>query len=161
MLQRADSRLSCADTNPAHRMGKRIPMNVSRGKALVLAALGLMVWLAASPVPAQIPDSFTNLKVFPSDVPKRQLIDTMKGFTQALGVRCQFCHVGEGDDLATFNFASDDKEHKQIAREMIRMVKQINEGFIGKLPAESEPRQTVTCMTCHRGQATPEIKQAP
>jgi len=131
-----------------------------RRKLLAAAAFGLLAVLAAAPVPAQIPDSFTNLKVFPSDVPKRQLIDTMKAFTQALGVRCQFCHVGQGDDLSTFDFASDDKEHKVIAREMMRMVSEINKSFIAKLPAESEPRQTVNCMTCHRGQAAPEVKPA-
>ncbi len=145
MIRRASSRSS------SHRK-----VWVSLGTAaLILALLD-----AALPVQAQIPESFTNLKVFPKDIPKRQLIDTMKGFTQALGVRCQFCHVGQGDDLATFDFASDDKEHKQIAREMLRMVSEINKSFIAKLPAESEPRQTVTCMTCHRGQAAPEVQQA-
>jgi len=133
-------------------------MNTIHRKLLALAVFGALAVLTAAPVPAQIPDSFTNLKVLPSDVPKRQLIDTMKSFTQALGVRCQYCHVGQGDDLATFDFASDEKEHKLIAREMVRMVKQINEGFIAKLPADSEPRQSVTCITCHRGQAVPEVK---
>lgn len=135
-------------------------MNVPRRKVLALVALGLVAILATAPAPAQIPDSFTNLKVLPSSIEKRQLIDTMKAFTQALGVRCQHCHVGQGDDLATFDFASDDKEHKQIARQMLLMTIEINEKFIKKLPAESEPRQTVTCMTCHRGEAAPEVKKA-
>jgi hypothetical protein len=136
-------------------------MNARRRKLLALVALGVLAVVVPAPVPAQIPETFKNLKVFPSDTPRRELIDTMKSFTRALGVRCQFCHVGEGDDLSTFDFASDDKEHKVVAREMLRMVNEINKSFIAKLPAESEPRQKVACITCHRGQAAPEIKQEP
>src|SRR5262245_14625530 len=36
-----------------------------------------------------------NLKVFPQDISGPNLISNMKGFAQALGVRCTYCHVGE------------------------------------------------------------------
>ena len=40
----------------------------------------------------------------------------MEGFSHALGTNCKKCHDTE-------NFASDDKNEKKIAREMIQMTK--------------------------------------
>jgi len=79
-----------------------------------------------------------NLKILPAD---ENLIPTMRSFTAALGVKCDFCHV-QGD------FASDDKHHKEIARHMISMAKEIN----GKFP---DGKTHVTCYTCHRGATEP------
>lgn len=60
---------------------------------------------------AQVPTEFKNLRLIPSDIESRELIDVMKNFTMALGVRCEFCYVGEaGASLSTFDFASDAKE---------------------------------------------------
>jgi hypothetical protein len=45
----------------------------------------------------------------------------------ALGVECSYCHVGTDDrSLTDFEFPSDAKETKRIAREMVRMVAAIN-----------------------------------
>jgi hypothetical protein len=41
------------------------------------------------------PDKFANLQIFPKETTPGVVINAMKGFTRALGVRCQFCHVGE------------------------------------------------------------------
>ena len=73
------------------------------------------------------PDSLINTKVIPRSTPVRDVIGTMRNFTSALGVRCQFCHVGqEGQPLAQFDFASDQKRNKLVARQMLRMVAEIN-----------------------------------
>ncbi|MEW5915713.1 MAG: c-type cytochrome, partial [Gemmatimonadota bacterium] len=75
--------------------------------------------------------------------------------TAALGVRCQFCHIGEeGLDLARFDFASDEKRTKVIAREMMRMVETINRR-LDSLPGRATPPVQVTCTTCHRGVSRP------
>src|SRR5262245_25236351 len=50
--------------------------------AAVIAAIGV----AAAPAAGQIPDKFTNLKVLPKDTPKPKLVETMRGFSNALGV---------------------------------------------------------------------------
>ena len=72
----------------------------------ILFAFLLMGGVAHS----QIPDEFTNLKVLPRGIEKRDLVNTMKNFTFSLGVRCSFCHVGKEEaDLSTYDFASDDK----------------------------------------------------
>jgi hypothetical protein len=98
------------------------------------------------------PDSVINLKVLPKDIPIRQLIDEMRGFAGALGVRCQFCHVGkEGMPLDSFDFASDEKRTKVTARLMLRMVARINDSTLSQIPERPTPAVEVTCFTCHRG----------
>jgi hypothetical protein len=55
-----------------------------------------------------------------------------------------------------FDFASDAKPEKKVAREMIRMVRDINGNYISKLPHDPGETPSVTCGTCHRGHTTPE-----
>jgi hypothetical protein len=50
-------------------------------------AVGLLAGAFASPALAQIPTKFTNLEVLPKDIPRAELIATMRGFAGALGVR--------------------------------------------------------------------------
>jgi tetratricopeptide (TPR) repeat protein len=94
-----------------------------------------------------MPDKFTNLQFFPKDIAKKQLIDTMRGFSFALGVRCERCHVQSADKK--MDFASDDKQEKKTARMMLRMVSAINGDYVSKIPGD-KPVQ-VECVTCHRG----------
>lgn len=124
--------------------------------AAVVALMG-----SAATAAAQFPpDSFTNLKVLPKDIGQRELIDLMAGFTRALGVRCSYCHVGEeGQPLATYDFADDDKLAKRKARVMIDMVRHINHEHLAELPERVEPRLEVQCMTCHRGVTEPRMLQ--
>ena len=112
----------------------------------------------AAPLAAQQfqPKKLENLKVFPKDIPVRALLDTMGSFTRALGVRCNYCHVGnEGEPLSTYDFPSDQKPEKNKAREMLRMVGAINGEYLTKLVDRRTPSINVTCMTCHRGVAQP------
>jgi len=105
---------------------------------------------------AQIPDEFTNLEVLPDDIEQRQLMNAMRGFATGLGVRCEYCHVGEpGQPLRTFDFASDEKEPKLKAREMLRMVNAINGEYLAGLSTRSDPTIAVRCATCHHAQSRP------
>ena len=111
--------------------------------------------LAASPLPAQVagkfpPDSLINVQIIPKTTPVIQVIGQMRNITSALGVRCQFCHVGEGNALERFDFASDEKRNKVVARQMMRMVGEINRR-IDTIPQRRDPPVPVTCLTCHRG----------
>jgi len=73
------------------------------------------------------PDSLVNVKVIPKNTPVMQVVGMMRNFAGALGVRCPFCHVGqEGQPLAQFDFAKDEKRTKLTARQMMRMVEEIN-----------------------------------
>ncbi len=104
------------------------------------------------------PDSFKNLKVLPKTISQRALIDTMRGFALALGVRCVYCHVGkEGQPLDSVNFASDDKRPKKVARVMMHMVMHINEEHLADVPDRPKPVVVVRCATCHRGVTRPRL----
>ncbi len=118
-------------------------------------ALLTVAWIGSGPAAAQIPDRFTNLQVLPEKIGREQLLDTMRSFSEALGVRCKFCHVGHSpDSLEGYDFASDDPEHKRVARGMMKMVDEINRKL---LPAATgEGAGHVRCVTCHRGLDEPE-----
>ena len=102
------------------------------------------------------PDSATNLQVLPKTMSVRDMVGLMRGFTNALGVRCQYCHVGEeGKPLEEFDFASDDKRTKQVARTMLKMVTNANQEYLAKIPERPTPNLEVRCAMCHRGVARP------
>jgi hypothetical protein len=117
----------------------------------------VMTLAAATGVRAQLPQKYTNLQVLPKDIPPTQLVATMKGFAQGLGVRCEHCHVGEGNDLSKFDFAADTKPAKATARKMIRMAAALNAEVATIVPpaADASAAARVTCFTCHRGAAKP------
>jgi hypothetical protein len=123
-----------------------------------LAALALL--LVAAPVSGQAPgkwppDSLVNLRVIPKSTPVQQVVGMMRNITGDLGVRCQFCHVGEeGQPLEQFDFASDQKRTKAVARQMMLMVREIN-ARLDTLPDRPTPLLPVTCGTCHRGTSRP------
>lgn len=103
--------------------------------------------------PAQLPQKFTNLKILPKDIAPRDLVNVMKQFCFDLGVRCEHCHQGEGDDLSKFDFASDARPAKTKARVMLKMVGAINDDHLKGLGGTPPP--AVTCYTCHRGATKP------
>ena len=110
----------------------------------------------SAPITAQVPEEYTNLKVLPEDISQRQLLTIMRGFTRALGVRCSTCHVGEeSQDLSEYDFASDDEATKRTAREMLEMVRSINENVISSLADRGTPEIEVSCVTCHAGRRRP------
>lgn len=114
-----------------------------------------LVFLIALPAAAAaaIPDTFSNLTVLPDDTPKPELVETMRGFADALGVRCSHCHVQETPgDFDSFDWASDDLEPKEVARGMMRLVQTVNGDL---LPAAGRADHGVSCVTCHRGLVDP------
>jgi hypothetical protein len=130
-----------------------------QGSLLVPCAL-LAAWVPRLGAQQFPPERLENVKALPPDISVRALVDTMAGFTRALGVRCTYCHLGrEGEPLATYDFRSDDKPEKVKAREMIRMVARINSDHLGRLSDRREPAIVVTCATCHRGVTEPRPLQ--
>lgn len=118
------------------------------------AAALLLALAAALPAAGQIPEKLTNLKVLPKDVPRAELIETMRGFSFALGVRCTHCHVGEEGKPSTDDFAADDKEPKRVARAMMEMTRKINAKLLPKIGRAK--LLEVACVTCHHGLARPQ-----
>lgn len=104
-------------------------------------------------VQAGIYDDPQNLKVLPKDISATDLGETMRSFALDVGLRCSSCHMGEeGQDLTEYDFASDDKELKEKARDMLKMVAAINQDYLG---AFGENAIKVRCLTCHRGVREP------
>src|SRR6266850_867669 len=115
-----------------------------------MCAATLLAGVPAAGAVAQLPAKPENLQVLPKDMPTDTVVAVMRGFTMALGVRCTFCHVertpaggpagagavpgqpagggapgagpggGGGGPFANFDFKSDEKDHKKIARIMLR-----------------------------------------
>ena len=125
---------------------------------LVLSALIVCASGLAAQAPGRFPpDSLVNVKVIPKNTPVIQVVGMMRNVAGALGVRCQFCHIGqEGMPLAQFDFAKDEKRTKLTARQMMRMVEDINRR-LDTLPEHEKMTShvEVTCTTCHRGVSRP------
>lgn len=101
------------------------------------------------------PDSLINTQVISRDTPVMRVVGTMRDFSFGLGVRCTFCHVGtEEMPLAQVDFASDEKRNKLVARQMMRMVQEVNRR-LDTIPQPGTPEIAVTCATCHRGVSRP------
>jgi hypothetical protein len=119
----------------------------------LLAGPALLAGQAANRFP---PDSLRNTQVIPRTTPVIQVIGMMRNFAGDLGVRCQFCHLGEeGMPLERFDFVTDQKRAKLVARQMMRMVEEINRR-VDTLPGLSGPALRVTCRTCHHGVSRPQ-----
>lgn len=86
-----------------------------------------------------------NIKVL-TGLPQSQLIPVMNYFAASMGRRCNFCHVNNNGQ---WDYASDDKQEKNTAREMIKLVLDTNKNtFKGNVE--------VGCYTCHRGRNNPQ-----
>jgi photosynthetic reaction center cytochrome c subunit len=114
-----------------------------------VSTVGLLALLFAVAIAADWPptspdkksgDVFKNLKVL-NEIPSDQLLPSMQFITSSLGVHCDYCHVENA-------FEKDDKRPKQTARQMMRMMQEINN-------TQFENQQKVTCYSCHRASPKP------
>ena len=91
---------------------------------------------------------FKNLKVIKGRTAE-QLLRTMNmGFGRSLGVRCQHCHV-------LGHWADEDKNTKQIARDMMAMADKINDELLPAIKNIKSEHPGVGCSDCHHGVARP------
>ena len=127
-------------------------------RLLPLILVSLCVGVSgASAQPAGLlpPDSLVNTKVIPRTTPVTQVIGMMRNFAGELGVRCQFCHVGEeGMPLDRFDFASDQKRTKLVARQMMLMLQEVNRR-LDTIPGRVATGPQASCATCHHGVSRP------
>ena len=76
----------------------------------------------------------------------------MNTVAKDLGVKCSFCH-----DIRN---KSKDTDHKIIARDMMKMQKEINERLLlteSDSLKSNEIQPQISCWTCHRGLKHPEL----
>ncbi len=135
---------------------------------------------------------YKNLKILPKNISKHDLDSVMHHFSQSLGVKCNFCHVNNGPK--DWDFASDAKPEKNMARKMMQLAIDINKNYFVQMEMDMDMEHgqmdkdhpdsmehhmdhmdmskmdttgmnntqymlmSVTCYTCHRGDAHPEKK---
>ena len=102
------------------------------------ASLGKKVKTAA--------EAFKNVQVL-KDIPADEWFPTMEFFAGSLGVTCEHCHK-------SFFEVDEDSPDKLKARQMIRMVNDINHKNFNS-------QTVVTCNTCHRGNLKPQASPEP
>lgn len=105
---------------------------------LVLLTLVLSAGVAVAQGEAESPAGDAqpkNAQIFKGKTVK-EIQTIMKTFTIGLGVKCSYCHAKD--------YASDEKAEKKTAREMIRMLDEMNEKY-------SMLEKKGTCFMCHRG----------
>jgi len=83
---------------------------------------------------------FKNIKVL-NEMPAEQMGKVMNMMSASLGVNCNFCHAED-------DFAKDGNEHKDIARDMLKMTFELNKNYF-------ESRPEINCNTCHQGRPHP------
>lgn len=108
-----------------------------RKAILALAALALATVAQADQKNVQILTNLTD----------QQLGHVMQLMRSSLGVGCDFCHAAGADNR--LDFASDKKDEKRTAREMIAMVQKLNKEQFGG-------HTVISCNTCHAGKPAPE-----
>lgn len=120
----------------------------------VIAAFVLLIAVSFAFTSLEDPN-YTNLKILPKNISKTKMDSVMKSFTAALGVKCNFCHTYDQEAKA-MNFASDANEHKDVARQMMRLTTKLNKKFFDVKNAKSlDSKLAVTCQTCHNGKEHP------
>ena len=103
----------------------------------------------------QWPEKGENMQSLPEDFSGQRIRAVMTGFTRTLGVRCSFCHVGEeGAALSSYDFPSDDNPKKNVAREMLALLGDVNK-HLDEIETGDNP-VNMWCHTCHRGVARPQ-----
>ena len=106
--------------------------------AIIAVAVAALADSAAAQPPTA-GERYKSIRVL-RDIPAASVIPTMAFMANSLGVTCLHCH--------TDSYESDDKPMKEKARQMIRMMRAINDTHFGG-------SRVVTCQSCHHGQAIP------
>ena len=111
---------------------------------LMLAAAIFAPAQQAGPQGKTAGQQYKNVQVL-KDVPAAQFIPSMRFLAAALGVECEYCHMGN---------RSVDTPNKQTARKMMTMMLALNkQSFGGQLE--------ITCYTCHKGTHPPVSAPVP
>ncbi len=135
-------------------------MRINKKIILIVAICFGMIMLQSFKYKQHDDDKATNLKILPKDISEKELHEIMKGFSQSLGVHCNYCHVAHevpGQTRPKMDFAADDKPEKNTAREMMKMTMAINSEHLAKIKTMGDPLEQIKCVTCHMGRSTPII----
>ena len=132
------------------KTNKKFPVILTLAASVIITAAATI----DKPTPKEL---YKNLKVLPKDISSHDLQSIMADdFEDGLGVTCNFCHANAADGHG-LDFVSDAKPEKEIARQMMRMTIGLNKKYFKtKHPLIGSDAMTVTCTTCHKGEAFPD-----
>ena len=140
-------------------------MNIARRISLaILSSVAFPVLLSGQGGGGGQPPK--NLQVLPKEMSRQDVVAVMRTFTAGLGVQCEFCHApavdangmpvaGGGRGGPPLDFSLDTKNTKKVAREMLKMVNDINGKYLAALGRIIADRDRVSCETCHHGLSKP------
>jgi photosynthetic reaction center cytochrome c subunit len=122
---------------------------------LIAAAFAVLMSNVMAQEPPAAGATRPNLRVLQA-LPEAQLFPMMNLIADSLGVQCDYCHVQAKPDFSKtpsnaggWVWSSDDKPQKRTARDMMRMVIDLN---ANRFPGGAR----ISCYTCHRGATQPE-----
>lgn len=93
---------------------------------------------------------FKNIQLL-KGIPAGRLLAIMNfGYARSLGVDCTHCHIAD-------KWEAEDKNTKQIAREMKLMADKINSEFLKNIKGLKSEQPVINCTTCHRGEVKPAL----
>lgn len=123
--------------------------------------LFLITGISATQAPPEKTD-WKNLKIIPKNTDEEQMERIMHQYTRQLGVTCSYCHPDTKPGIipVTVDFVTDELPEKNIARKMMMMTDKLNRkyfNFKNDYGFESLKKSVITCNTCHRGLAKPNI----
>jgi hypothetical protein len=85
------------------------------------------------------------------EIPAGRFLMMMEmGYARSLGVDCTHCHTPD-------KWEAEDKNAKQIAREMAAMTVTLNGQTLKNIKNLKSPNPTINCTTCHRGEIKPAV----
>ena len=140
---------------------KKILLKANK-KLMVITVLFIIVLLGvAATTTTMHKNLYKNLKILPKDISEAAMDEIMDvQFGDALGVKCDYCHAKDAG-ATDLNYASDANSKKDIAREMMTMVLQLNKiNFQVKKPLIGDSLMVVNCYTCHHGATFPDTKNS-
>jgi hypothetical protein len=90
---------------------------------------------------------FKNLQMF-KELKAGQIPGIMETWSRSLGTSCKHCHVVD-------QWAKEDKPEKQVARDMLQMVGEINSKLLANIKNLDSKNPKIACWTCHEGRIKP------
>lgn len=128
-----------------------------KNQKTLLVIISIILFTAMGMVLPEKKNNYRNLKILPADISDKKLDSIMENYAAALGVDCKFCHVANKNKPDSIDFTSDAEPMKENAREMMRIVIDVNQKYF-YFDKNTPPvyLNVIHCKTCHRGEAIPQ-----
>jgi hypothetical protein len=128
-------------------------------KRPLFVVIGFALMVSVSLAFTKDDPGYKNLQILPKNITRQQMDSVMHHFSEALNVKCNFCHV-RNDSTNKWDMASDANPHKNKAREMMKLTDKINDDYFDVTGGQRTitTQLMVTCYTCHHGSTDPAVR---